>query len=260
MRKFLILLAAMPLLLFYSLPVYAQSSSSARSCPVIPTQIPPNTLGVTCGLTDDPCANRCCYSTDATGGLKQLPSIGIVNKVMQLLGIGDPFDPLHNLSVQTQTLKQACINGSPSTPGELDNKACLCLSPTPNPLTSLAKTCDNIQSTVEQGQCADCLNGKAPGSGGTPGVWTSVGCVYADLGSFVSKFIFVWGVGFAGGISMLCIIYSAFMMQTSRGNAEAIKKAQQLLTSCITGLMVIIFSVFILRLIGVSILQIPGFN
>ena len=41
---------------------------------------------------------------------------------------------------------------------------------------------------------------------------------------------------------------------------EKIKKAQDLLTSCIMGLMLIIFAVFILRLVGVNILRIPGFS
>ena len=39
-----------------------------------------------------------------------------------------------------------------------------------------------------------------------------------------------------------------------------LKKAQELITSCIMGLMLIIFSIFILRLIGVDILKIPGFE
>jgi hypothetical protein len=68
------------------------------------------------------------------------------------------------------------------------------------------------------------------------------------------------GIGLAGGVAMLCIMYSAFRMQTSQGNPEAIKKAQETLTSCITGLVLIIFSVLILRIIAQDILRIPGFN
>jgi len=49
------------------------------------------------------------------------------------------------------------------------------------------------------------------------------------------------------------------MMQSSQGNPEKLKKAQEMITSCIMGLMLIIFSVFILKLIGVNILKIPGF-
>jgi len=87
-----------------------------------------------------------------------------------------------------------------------------------------------------------------------------MGCVYTDTKDFIEKTVFGLGIGLAGGFALLCIIYAAFMMQSSQGNPEKLKKAQELITSCIMGLMLIIFSVFILRLIGVSILKIPGFG
>jgi hypothetical protein len=59
---------------------------------------------------------------------------------------------------------------------------------------------------------------------------------------------------------MLGIIFSAFQIQISQGNPEKIKKAREMLTSFVIGLLVIIFSVFILRLIGVDLLRIPGFS
>jgi len=49
-------------------------------------------------------------------------------------------------------------------------------------------------------------------------------------------------------------------MQSSQGNPEKLKKSQDMITSCIMGLMLIIFSIFILKLIGVDILKIPGFS
>jgi hypothetical protein len=98
------------------------------------------------------------------------------------------------------------------------------------------------------------------GASGTVGIWTSIGCISSDLKGFISQTLLSWGIGLAGIIALLCIIYSAFQMQTSQGNPEKIKKAQELLTSCIMGLMLIIFSIFILKLIGVNILKIPGFQ
>jgi hypothetical protein len=93
------------------------------------------------------------------------------------------------------------------------------------------------------------------------GYWSAIGCIKFDsFSGFISENVFPIAIGFAGLFAFLCIIYSAFMLQTSQGSPEKIKKAQENLTSCILGLMIIIFSVFILRLIGVSILRIPGFN
>ena len=92
------------------------------------------------------------------------------------------------------------------------------------------------------------------------GVWTAIGCVYSDFSKTIKEVIFPVAIGFAGLISLGCIIFASFTMQTSAGDPEKIKKAQELITSCIAGLIVIIFSVFILRVIGVDILRIPEFG
>lgn len=133
-------------------------------------------------------------------------------------------------------------------PSSLDPSNCTCEQAT----TSLEKICASGVSSNEQGACADCIANKK-------GVWTALGCVESTLGGFVKNTLLGWGIGLAGVVAMLCIIYSAFMMQISSGNPEKIKKAKERLTACIVGLLLIIFSVFILKLIGVDILQIPGF-
>ena len=107
--------------------------------------------------------------------------------------------------------------------------------------------------------CRKCFDPKK--SGGAEGYWSAIGCIkFGDWGTFFQENIFPLIIGFGGICVLLCIIFSAIAIQTSAGNPEKIKKAQQTLTSCITGLIMIIFAVFILRLIGVSILKIPGFQ
>lgn len=142
--------------------------------------------------------------------------------------------------------KTFCQVGSPSSDNP-DN--CYCQGEN----RVLNNLCVNIANEKERSECLRCV-------GNNIGVWTAIGCVYSDLDKFITEKVFGWGIGLAGIIALLCIIYSAFTLQTSGGNPEKIKKAQELLTSCIMGLMLIIFSVFILRLIGVDILKIPGFG
>lgn len=91
-------------------------------------------------------------------------------------------------------------------------------------------------------------------------VWTAIGPIDFTLQEFIKDTLVGWGIGLAGVITMLCIIYSAFVLQTSGGNPEKIKKAKERLTACIVGLLLIIFSIFILKIVGVDILQIPGFS
>lgn len=89
------------------------------------------------------------------------------------------------------------------------------------------------------------------------GIYTAIGCIPVDLSNFVSNFILRTGIGIAGGAALLCIIYAAFVIQMHGSNPEKLKEAQDTLTGCIAGLLVIIASVFILRLVGIDILRIP---
>lgn len=134
--------------------------------------------------------------------------------------------------------------------------------------TATSALCDNINTTdasghvvpdtTEQAACRSCML-NADGSQGN-GIWTALGCINITNENGIIQSLFRIGIGLAGAIALLCNMYAAFLFQTSRGNPEGIKKAQDLITSCIAGLLLIVFSVFILRLIGYNILRIPGFG
>jgi hypothetical protein len=131
--------------------------------------------------------------------------------------------------------------------------------------------CYKEGETIEEGIC----KGKKAASGGNcsslgsepinvdpttgcPGyaINSAIGCIpISDTNAFVS-FILRWAIGIGGGIAFLLILYSGFMIMTSQGNPERLKAGQELLTSALAGLIMLIFSVFILRIIGVDILGI----
>ncbi len=92
------------------------------------------------------------------------------------------------------------------------------------------------------------------------GINTAIGCIPIGSANELIGFILRWGIGIGGGIAFLLMLYAGFIIMTSTGNPERLKGGQQLLTSAIAGLIMLIFSVFILRLIGINILQIPGFG
>jgi len=93
------------------------------------------------------------------------------------------------------------------------------------------------------------------------GFWTAVGCIYyGNWRDLIEKNILSKLIGLAGIASLLCIIYAAFVIQTSSGNPEKVKNGKQLITSCLMGLILIIFSVFILKTIGFDVLRLPGFK
>jgi hypothetical protein len=87
---------------------------------------------------------------------------------------------------------------------------------------------------------------------------TAIGCIpFGDTNAFVG-FILRWAIGVGGGIAFLLIIMATFQIMSSSGDPERLKGGQELLTSAIAGLIMLIFSVFILRVIGVDILKLPG--
>lgn len=106
--------------------------------------------------------------------------------------------------------------------------------------------------TAQNGECKTCFDGG--------GAWTAIGCFGGDTpNEFIASFIRL-GTGLGGGVAFLLILFSGFQRITSAGNPEKLHEAKDLMTAAISGLLLIIFSVFLLRLVGVDILQLPGFS
>lgn len=91
------------------------------------------------------------------------------------------------------------------------------------------------------------------------GVMTAIGCVPTHPTILIQKSLRIF-VGLGGGVALLLMLYATFQMITSQGNPEALKKANDQLTNAVIGLLFIIFSVLLLQIIGVDILQLPGFG
>lgn len=117
----------------------------------------------------------------------------------------------------------------------------------------------NICSDDKSGKCEECFSGNNLKIKGR-GVWTALGCIpVEDLNEFIkwvlTNFIFI-----STGIAFLLMASGAIQILTSSGNPESVKSGGNLITSALSGLLLIIFALFLLKLIGVDILQIPGFN
>lgn len=116
---------------------------------------------------------------------------------------------------------------------------------------SVGESACRFVTTGDAGACKSCFEGG--------GAWTAIGCIGqgGTPNDFVSWFLKL-GTGLGGGIAFLLILFSGFQRITSAGNPEKLHEAKELMTAAISGLLLIIFSIFLLRLIGVDILQIPG--
>jgi hypothetical protein len=95
---------------------------------------------------------------------------------------------------------------------------------------------------------------------GETGIKTAIGCIpFSNTNDFLA-FILRWAIGIGGGIAFLLIVVAGFQIITSTGNPERLQAGRELLTSAIAGLIMLIFSVFILRIIGVDILGLGSFG
>ncbi len=97
-----------------------------------------------------------------------------------------------------------------------------------------------------QGDCAD------------DEIDTAIGCISFGSMNSLSSTLLSWSVGIAGGIAFVLSVAAGFMISTAAGNPKKLQAGKELLNSALAGLLFLIFSVFILRLIGVDILGIPG--
>jgi hypothetical protein len=157
--------------------------------------------------------------------------------------------PIRNLAFfQGVEGSSACVEGAKPTTGDTSDPSCKCVEDD----IGLASLCTKYsQKPEEASACLSCVDKKA--------IWTGFGCFRTDVGNFIQDFMRII-IGAAGGIALICIFYSAYLIQFSAGNPERLKKAREYLTGCIIGLLLIIFSVFILEIIGADILRIPGFG
>lgn len=88
---------------------------------------------------------------------------------------------------------------------------------------------------------------------------TPIGDLSTDPKEFIPT-LFRILLSLSGGIALLLVIYSGYQLMTSQGNPEVVKAARERLTSAFVGLLFLIFSLVILQVIGVDILNLPGFG
>lgn len=110
-----------------------------------------------------------------------------------------------------------------------------------------------VQTGEGRAECQACYdkhNGAA--------IWTAIGCIPTDRESIVIAFVRL-AIGVSGGVVLLIILSAAFQIATSKGDPKAMEESQAMITNAIGGALFIIFSMVLVRSIGIDILKIPGF-
>ena len=93
---------------------------------------------------------------------------------------------------------------------------------------------------------------------GSKGINTAIGCVPMNSNMAFISFLLTWSIGVGAGIAFLGIVFSGFLVMSSGGDKERLKTGKELFVSSLGGLLLIIFSVYLLDVIGVRIIKFPG--
>lgn len=76
----------------------------------------------------------------------------------------------------------------------------------------------------------------------------------------LAKFFLTRAMWLMGGFFILLSSYAGFLLMSSSGDPKKTQAGKELLTAAIAGLVFLLFSIFILRVVGIEILQIPGLD
>ena len=96
---------------------------------------------------------------------------------------------------------------------------------------------------------------------GTNEVNTALGCISTSVDTTGNSFfgsVIKIAVGLGGGLALLLMLYGVFIVTTSAGIPEKLKEGKEIISSAVAGLLFIIMAIFLMNLVGVKILAIPG--
>lgn len=87
---------------------------------------------------------------------------------------------------------------------------------------------------------------------------TALGCISVGSGTSLIETILRIATGIGGGLALALILYGVFIVTTSAGMPDKLKAGSEIITSAVIGLIFILLSVFLVNLIGINILGLPG--
>jgi len=99
-------------------------------------------------------------------------------------------------------------------------------------------------------------------------MYTMLGCIATDLGSFQSEGAAASVVqtilnlifSITGGAALIALIYGAFLVLTSQAEPEKLNQGKRIIFGAIVGVIFALGSVFLVNLLASGILKIPGFS
>jgi len=127
----------------------------------------------------------------------------------------------------------------------------VCLTPTPTP-TLFIWTWPTKSTAIGDIFCDPLHKDK--------GIMTAIGCINTASPKLFTGAILNLVTALGGGLALALILYGVFIVTTSGGNPDKLKMGSEIITSAVIGLIFILLSVFLMNLIGINILALPGLS
>lgn len=115
--------------------------------------------------------------------------------------------------------------------------------------------CDGSNCPTYPGPGSTGENPCKGGPDGTPICPTALGDIPANPIKFAEKFLRI-AIGIGGGIAFILMVFGAIRVLTSSGDQQRLSGGRDMIVAAIAGILFIIFSVLILRFVGIQILGI----
>jgi hypothetical protein len=139
----------------------------------------------------------------------------------------------------TCTDSYTCTQGNPGSGTYATQSDCElgCIAPTPTPTSPPADP-----TFLGRIKCGDdeSLN-------------TAIGCIPITTIFRVASFLVIWMMGVGGAAALILMIVAGFQIMTSQGNPRRLLAGRELVVSVITGAILLVLSIFIVRVIQTSI-------
>ncbi len=87
------------------------------------------------------------------------------------------------------------------------------------------------------------------------GINSAIGCIPITDINLTTQFFLRWALGVGGGIALFLISVSAVKIMTTKGDPKRVQDARDPLTAAIAGLVLIVLSVFLVRFLTETLLQ-----
>ena len=169
--------------------------------------------------------------------------IGIL---MALGGAG----PVATLECEQATSAVTCTDDN----GRWIPETCTCVMPGDSSTGGSTNPCDRLPKMAVE-MCNECMG---EDEYNPKGFWTAVGCI-STTPTTAAKQIMTLMMGVAGCVIVGAIFYSGYELAVSKGDPGRVAAAKQRIANGVIALLMIIGSTIFWDLVGVKLLELPGF-